>query len=125
MALIFAISATRPGSAAVCAIDLPGSALGTRKQVEKKISIRLMSLTPSKSCCSFDRGKNSLEELIAVALMPAPHDYEVVVRIYPNRVRSVAYRREARSRRRWPLLLLRIQPPEKAVVRSERARRRG
>src|SRR5262249_31585626 len=51
--------------------------------------------------------------------MPAPYDYEIVFGINPDRVGPVADRRKAARRRRRPLLFLRVEPPEKPIIRSE------
>src|SRR5271166_2353768 len=59
------------------------------------------------------------------ALMPVPHEHDVVIGIDPDDVRSVADGREAGLRPARPLLLLRVEPPEIAVIRPVRAGRGG
>jgi len=46
-----------------------------------------------------DRSQHSLEQLISVALMPTPHNYNVMLGVYPNRIRTRPDCSEARRGR--------------------------
>src|SRR5258708_29434336 len=56
--------------------------------------------------------------------MPAPHDDNIVIGVYPNRVRARGDRCKARGWRRGPLLLLSVKPPKKSIIRPKHGRRR-
>src|SRR6185295_18622370 len=69
-----------------------------------------------------DRSQHSLEQLIAVPLMPTPHNYNVMLGVHPNRVRARADCGKTGRRTGRPLLLLCVEPPKKSVVRTNRRR---
>src|SRR4029079_13999258 len=60
-----------------------------------------------------------------LVLIPVPHEHDVVFRIDPDDVRTVPECAETRRGSARPLFLLRVQPPEVAVVGTMCARDDG
>src|ERR1700686_96898 len=75
---------------------------------------------------SRNRGHNPLDRPVyrTTGFAPVPHQHDVVLGVDPDDVSAIADGGEARSRPARPLLLLRVQPPQIAVVRAVRRGRR-
>src|SRR5258708_2706175 len=102
----------------MCVVEAPPVTV-TRKVAGAVLSTAI----PIAGSGAADRRDDPLDHAVhRLALMPMPHEHDVVVRVDPDGVGAVANRRETGGRPAGPLLLARVQPPQVAVVRAVRTR---